>query len=596
MLDEILKTYKASTYNFRAHACPEDPLVDLFEEWVDYYRMKWAIAKVLNPSTILEIGVRYGYSARAFLEANPQAQLIGIDADLPVFGGQSGAVDWAEQSLAAHFDVNIIKTNSQRLQRFPGDIFDLIHVDGQQDGDGTFHDLDLALVQARHILVDGYHWTRGNFQAANEWLWLNKAAIEAAITIPGYAGELLIRTKITETSAATGNGSLPLAPTYTTDYYLNDCGGYAQWRRSKGKVADPRLQAVAHVAMALCSPRHVVDLGAGRGELTRIFAHQGVKVTSIDYSTDAVQLIEKTLDSESRTHVGIVCGSVLDSNSYGESYDLAVASDIVEHLSPAEVDLLYKIVSEKLNHNYGTLVIHTAPNLWCYLYEHPQQQKAAKQAGFWLPRTRRTWYERLMHINEQNPRVLKRQLLRHFPHVLIWFTDNQNMGGSLLRHFRIADFRRATSLFAVASHQPIDSEKIASLFSMPPLSEEEAQGITLQVMNAPRRVRPGEEFFVSTLLAHAGPTLLTSFGDHPIRLSYHWADEAGNIVIFDGLRTELQAPVHPARTTRCEVLVQAPENPGNYLLCVLPVQETIRWHNKANNILKSIEVRIVNGS
>jgi 2-polyprenyl-3-methyl-5-hydroxy-6-metoxy-1,4-benzoquinol methylase len=596
MLDDILKHYKASTYDFRLHACQDDPLLNLFDEWVDYYRMKLAIARTIKPSTILEIGVRYGYSARAFLEGSPHARFVGIDADTPTFGGQSGAVDWAEQSLASQFDVSIVKVNSQDLNRFPGEVFDLIHVDGQQDGDGTFHDLDLALLQARYILVDGYHWTRDNFLAANEWLWLNKAAVEAVIIIPGYAGELLIRTKVAETCAVEADSSLPLAPAYTTDYYLNDCGGYTQWRQSKGKVADTRLQAVADVGMALSSPGKVVDLGAGRGELTRIFAQQGVHVTSIDYSTDAVKLIEKTLEGDTRANVDIICGSVLNPEVYDERYDLAIASDIVEHLSPEEDDILYEIVSRKLKPNNGTLVIHTAPNLWHYLYEHPRQQKAAKQAGFWLPRTRRTWFERIMHVNEQNPRVLKRQLARYFPHVLIWFTDSQGMGGSLLRRFSIADLRRASSLFAVASHRPIDAHKIASVFSLPPLSEDEAKGISLQVTDTPQQVKPEQEFFVSVLLSQPGQTLLTSCGDTPMHLSYHWTDEFGRTVIFEGLRTDLQVPARPGRETRYEVCVQAPKDPGRYHLRVLPVQEEVRWHDMANHIFKSIEVKdLING-
>ncbi|ADW16719.1 Methyltransferase type 11 [Desulfobulbus propionicus DSM 2032] len=591
MLNEILKAYQTCTYDFRVHACAEDPLIDFFDEWVAYYRMKWAIARALAPSNILEIGVRYGYSARAFLEGSPKAKLIGIDADLPAFGGQPGAVDWAEQSLTAQFNVSIIKMNSQNLQRLPGDTFDLIHVDGQQDGDGTFHDLDLASMQARYILVDGYHWTRDNFQAVNEWLWLNKAAVESTIAIPSYAGELLIRTKDTNLVSFAPAGSPSLASAYTTDYYLNDCGGYKEWRCSKGERIDPRLQAVAHVGMTLCIPHRVVDLGAGRGELTRFFAQQGAKVTSIDYSTDAVQLIKKTLDTEGRTNVNIVCGSVLDLNVYDENYDLAVASDIVEHLSPIEDDLLYKIISKKLKKNLGSLVVHSAPNLWWYRYGHPEEQKAAKKIGCWLPRIRRTWYERLMHINEQNPRVLKRQLSRHFPYVVLWFADFQSMGGSLIRHFRIADFRRATSLFAVASHQPINTKKIAMLFSMPPLSEEDALSLSLQVVKTPKQVKPLEEFFVPVRVTYFGENWLTSYGKHPIHLSYHWADEADTIVVFDGLRTPLQVPVRPDQETRCTVRVKAPERPGKFFLRVLPVQEMVRWHDKANSFVQEIEVK-----
>ncbi len=586
MIDRILETYKTSTYDFRAYACSQDPLIDRFEEWVNYYRLKWAIARILMPASILEIGVRYGYSARAFLDANPHTQLVGIDADLLTFGGQPGALDWAEKSLR-NFDVSFYRENTQILGRLPGDTYDLIHIDGQQDGDGTFHDLDLALKQARHILVDGYFWSRENFPATNEWLWLNKAAIESVLDIPGYAGEFLIRTKLGEGCNAHVNvdSSLSLAQTYTSDYYLNDCGGYIQWRRSKGQIVDPRLQAVADVGMVFGIPTKVADLGAGRGELARIFAQQGAQVTAIDYSTDAVQMIEKTLESEERSvrqRVHIICDSVLNSNVYDGDYDLAVASDLVEHLSPAEDAALYELISYKLKPNKGALVIHTAPNLWFYNYEHPRQQKSAKRAGFWLPHTRRTWYERLMHINEQNPRVLKQQLSHCFPHVLVWFADNQSMGGSLLRNFRIADLRRATSLFAVAAHLPIDQERFANAFRMMPLSMKEAATITLHLVKIPERVWSNQLFTVSVTLDNPTEKRLASLMPYPLHLSYHWINETGNPVVFDGIRSRLYPPLIAHRQATYDMQIKAPDKPGRYTLRLRPVQEMVRWHEKAN--------------
>jgi MoaA/NifB/PqqE/SkfB family radical SAM enzyme len=239
----------------------------------------------------------------------------------------------------------------------------------------------------------------------------------------------------------------------------------------------------------------------------------------------------------------------------------------------------------------GTLVIHTAPNQWLYRYEHPRQQKAAIEAGFWLPPTRRTWYERLMHINEQNPRVLKGQLLKHFPHVLIWFTDGTSMGGSLLRRFSIRELRSATSLFAVASHRPIDLRRIAAVFSIPPLPEEEAQNISLRVADCPDSVKPEEEFLVSVLLTQPGPTWLTSYGYQPMHLSYHWMDRHRRVEVFDGLRTALHPPARAAGETGYAVRVKAPKEPGKHLLRILPVQEGVRWHDGANR--DSVPIKVV---
>lgn len=582
MIDEIIDNFNSSSYDFRKFANPEDPLSHLFDEWVDYYRMKWSIAKVIQPKRILEVGVRFGYSARAFLAASPDASLVGIDIDSAEFGGQPGAVDWAQQSIRNDgYDFSVLKTDTAKLTRLPGEAYDLIHVDGQQDGDGTFHDLDLALPQSRYILVDGYHWTRSNFLAVNEWLWLNKAAIHSASIIPGYAGEMLIRTCLDSSVSSRMNSgtSEPLAETYTKDYYLNDCGGFSEWKRSQGREVDPRLQAVADAAYAICCPKTVVDLGAGRGELTRLFAVKGAAVTSIDYSKDACELTRQTLASDDSigSEVEVICDSVLNEAAYGEKYDLAVASDIIEHLSPEENDQLYALVSRKLDKQHGALVIHTAPNLWCYRYEHPRQQRHAKAAGFWLPRTRRTWYERLMHINEQNPRVLKKQLQKHFPHVLLWFTDH-TMGGSLVRRFGIRDLRNASSIFAIASHHPIDRESVANAFRMLELPEPRSRLIDLEAARAPSTVALGQLFSVDVRVTNNTGSRLASLPPCPVNLSYHWLDEHGRVEHFEGLRTALTQHLEAGASGSCQVTIKAPSKPGTYVLQITTVQEQVRWH------------------
>lgn len=595
MIDQIIDSFEFSNYDFRKFANSDDPLNYLFDEWVDYYRMKWAIAKVIQPKRILEVGVRFGYSARAFLAASPDASLIGIDIDSAEFGGQPGAVDWAQQSIRNDgFDFTVHKIDTAKLEHFPGETYDLVHVDGQQDGDGTFHDLDLALPQSRFILVDGYHWTRSNFLAVNEWIWLNKAAIQTACIIPGYAGEMLIRTRLDSSISSRMNSdtSAPLADAYTKDYYLNDCGGYSEWRRTQGRHVDPRLQAVADAAYAVAKPNKVVDLGAGRGELTRLFALNGAEVTSIDYSNAACELTQQTLASGDGVgdRVRVICDSVLNESAYLEDYDLAVASDIIEHLSPDENDQLYSLVSRKLSKRHGTLVIHTAPNLWCYQYEHPRQQRQAKAAGFWLPRTRRTWYERLMHINEQNPRILKKQLQQHFPHVLLWFTDH-TMGGSLIRKFSIADLRNASSIFAIASHKPIDQEQVANAFRMLALPEMTALHIVLEAATAPTQVAPSQLFSIDVRITNNTGGRLASLPPCPVNLSYHWLDEQGHIKHFEGLRTPLNQYLEAGTTGDYQVSVRAPSAPGVYVLQVTTVQEQVRWsQNEGKGLLQRIRV------
>ena len=190
-VSRILHLAATTEYDFRHAAKPDDPLQHHFDDWVPYYRLKWAIARELQPERILEIGVRFGYSAHAFLDAAPDAAYLGIDNDSETFGGSSGAVHWAHR-ITEGKTVEFLLADSQTLDEFPGGFYDLIHVDGQQDGDSSFRDLEKAIRQAKHVLVDGYFWTEDNFFAVSKFLFTHRHLIASCVIIPGYAGELLI--------------------------------------------------------------------------------------------------------------------------------------------------------------------------------------------------------------------------------------------------------------------------------------------------------------------------------------------------------------------------------------------------------------------
>jgi SAM-dependent methyltransferase len=375
---------------------------------------------------------------------------------------------------------------------------------------------------------------------------------------------------------------------------LNDCGGYDQWHIDRGQSLDQRLQAVADVGMSLCSPEHVVDLGAGRGELSAYFARKHAKVTAIDYSSCAQNLIQQTIgdDTEALSRVAVKCDSVTNPAAYSDEYDLAIAADIVEHLSHHELDRLYSLISEKLEPRCGSLVIHTAPNLWNYRYEHPRQQRAAIDAGFWLPKTRRTYYECLMHINEQNPRILRKQLAKHFPHVFLWFTDSQGMGGSLLRKFTIQDFRTATSVFAIASHKPICRKSLADVFSMDALSEEDHSLVKLTVSDSPKAVYSGESFAVSVELRNSTSRNLKSLPPYPFHICYHWLNEDDSIYLWEGLRAQVTPSLFAGHSSEYKLKIIAPKDTGLFKLEIATVQEQVRWSMGAEHN-STIKIRVI---
>ena len=222
MVERILSIVKRGKFDFRHVGSPSDPLAHLFEEWVPYYLLKYAVARALQPKSILEIGVRFGYSARAFLEASPRASYLGIDNRSEEFGGGGpDAALWAVRILAP-YDAKFIEGDSQQMTSFPGQHYDLTHVDGQQDGEGMYRDLWKAFDCSTFVLLDGFTWTRKNYEGVSRFLLDRRRDIDYYFVIPGYAGELLIKVAEEYRDLRSPRNSVICPPPSTWDEFDRD--------------------------------------------------------------------------------------------------------------------------------------------------------------------------------------------------------------------------------------------------------------------------------------------------------------------------------------------------------------------------------------
>ena len=584
MIEEILERQRVSTWDFRSVAHPQDPLTDRFGAWVEYYRLKAAIAAVLRPASILEIGVRYGYSYAAFKHGHPAAHYVGIDLDSDSFGGVRGAIDWARQ-LGAGTEDRFLVDDTQGMDRFPGGTYDLIHVDGQQDGQGSFHDLTLAISQGRYVLVDGYLWTRDNCLSVSDFMLRYRDVFEYALVVPGYAGELLIKVKPEhlerETRRLQGDadgGSASVREHYTSEYFTKDCGGWEAFERHRARRLDNvRLQTLLDLAL-VGRPQRLLDLGCGRGEITYQAARRGMEVTAVDYSQAAIEIARSCFEGERdlEKRVEWICGSAADLSLHGE-YDVVVAGDLVEHLSPTELDRVYATVRRHLAPD-GRLIVHTFPNAWFYRYHYARQRRTAASVGAYLPADPRSRYEKLMHINEQSPRVLRRQLQGHFPHVLQWFLQPDEPAGNLVRAMSRRELAACRDLYAVASLRPIDVPELLTVLAMAPLTPGQAGAVEWTVGECPAQAKTGSEFAATIRIENRSGVTLHSHPPCPVNLCYHWRDAAtGAIEVFDGRRTPLDLALRDGEAGTFEVIVQAPPRPGDFLLDVTLVQEHVRW-------------------
>ena len=113
---------------------------------------------------------------------------------------------------------------------------------------------------------------------------------------------------------------------------------------------------------------------------------------------------------------------------------------------------------------------------------------------------------------------------------------------------------------------------------MDALPRDRISDISMTVKTAPRKVIISEAFWLDVEIANATNEPLYSCPPFPVRLSYHWIQEATHLmVVFDGERSGL-FPRAPANTTTpCRMLVIAPSEPGKYILQTTIVQDGACW-------------------
>lgn len=83
-------------------------------------------------------------------------------------------------------------------------------------------------------------------------------------------------------------------------------------------------------------------------------------------------------------------------------------------------------------------------------------------------------------------------------------------------------------------------------------------------------------------VANHGTVALSSRLARPVMAAYHWLDEAGKVVVFDGVRTELPFDLLPGDSCSFPVNIATAEQPGHYQLQISLVQEQVCWFHQLN--------------
>lgn len=186
-----------------------------------------------------------------------------------------------------------------------------------------------------------------------------------------------------------------------------------------------------------------------------------------------------------------------------------------------------------------------------------------------------------MHINEQNPRTLKRQLGRHFANVLLWFGQPGNMGGSLLQAYSHRQLGAARDLWAVASNRAIEPETVRSRLQSNPLPPDQLSVIRMALTKVPVEIRTEQEFSVKLEISNRSEFVLGNMQPFPVHISYHWICGNSQTVVFDGVRSPIQPVLAPGATGCFDARVISPSLPDRYILRLTLVQEGVQWFDTA---------------
>lgn len=200
------------------------------------------------------------------------------------------------------------------------------------------------------------------------------------------------------------------ADLYDEHYYRSMCGGHEEWSASGGSAGAP-IYSVTLDQAGFSAGSVLLDVGTGRGEMLAVAADKGAKLAiGIEYAAAAVALTAQTLaarDVTGRAHVLLADARRLPLPD--ASVDMVTMLDVIEHLTPPELDASLREVHRVLRPG-GMLVGHTFPTRTVYDVTY----RALRLAH---PRWRRSWpadprveYEHLMHVNEQTVRGLRRSV------------------------------------------------------------------------------------------------------------------------------------------------------------------------------------------
>lgn len=153
----------------------------------------WALGKVIQPKSFLEIGVRFGFSFLPTIQSSDKIEY-ALGWDLETYGNN----DIANENIQKYYNGSAkweIKHIDSQIQTELPQFFDLISIDGCHDYDCKVRDLKLCIGKCNYVILDDYDYHSDVKNSTDFFLHTYAEHIEWNEYLPTFRGSQLIKFK-----------------------------------------------------------------------------------------------------------------------------------------------------------------------------------------------------------------------------------------------------------------------------------------------------------------------------------------------------------------------------------------------------------------
>ena len=339
---------------------------------------------------------------------------------------------------------------------------------------------------------------------------------------------------------------------------------------------DIRGREAEYLGNADFKDRRVLEVGPASGHLTFFMEKQGAEVVSIEARDESVWDLFwdrpeplpphlQTLLTESRKALNEVknsywfCHEAFNSKArvhYGSAYEL-----------PAELgEFDVSVMACMLLHNKNPLrIIENVARLTReeIIIVEPVRERQFSSVEF-LPTGEQPWWDTWWGFTP-----------RFFVNVLRSMGFNEC---TVTHHTQIC-FDKPQELFTVVARRQPSNEQ----------TETQSINVKLDSPVEAVRLRANSITNLPLTVTNLSEQPLSSFSTPPLLVSYHWKNSSGDTAVWDGLRTPLPYTLSPGDAADGFVTVQAPTDPGDYVLEITLLHETVRWYD---DVIAGLPVRV----